>query len=83
MTVRRQSVWAVTEVTSGQHFSSLEIYGEIWKGLIFSSESPPPASVTPDAVIVSSALGQAEEAWLAVEESSLIHHQFTRKGEMK
>ena len=62
---------------------SLEIYGEIWKGRIFSLESPPPASVTPDAVIASSALGQAEDAWLAMEETSLIHHQFTRKGEMK
>lgn len=83
MTARRRSVWAVTEATSGQRFSSLEIYGEIWKALIFSSESSPPASITPDAVIVSSASGQAEEAWLEVEESSFIHHQFTRKGEMK
>lgn len=53
---------------------------EIWKALIFSSESPPPASITPDAVIASSASGQAEEAWLAVEESSFIHHQFIGRG---
>ena len=72
-------MWAASEVTSGQHFSSLEIYGGIWKGLTFSPESPPPASITADAAIASSALGQAEEAWRAVEESSLIHHWFTRK----